>query len=354
VGHADVNFPEEIALAADCHTMLMTGDPAQARIRTAGRVDTAASQPFCHLLEAIVAGRYDFVDLICATGGDRWLSILDGVLAEEKRNDPALRFGDSCFIERLRSTGFQHRAYNLARMRDFAGYLGQRFGRPVTDTALREAIALTNETRRLLAEVSRRRKLPSPEIGGCDALRIFMASMLTPKRDFNDRVTAFLQSPPPSADRDRRARIFVSGSNVDDLALYELIESFAAVVVGEDGAFGDRYADLEIATDGDPMEALADRYTYKPLDPWMLGMRARLAYRVDAAMRAHCHGAIFFHLRRDDPVAWDWPDQKALFESRGIPVLLLRDQDYAFDAAAAAGSVAEFIDSLVGRQVAAG
>ena len=78
----------------------------------------------------------------------------------------------------------------------------------------------------------------------------------------------------------------------------------------------------------DPMEALADRYTYKPLDPWMHGRNDRIQYKVQAAVSAKAQGEIFFHLRYDDSVGWDYPDQKKELEKQGIPVLVFEEQQY--------------------------
>ena len=138
-----------------------------------------------------------------------------------------------------------------------------------------------------------------------------MASMLIPKAEYNKLLAIFLDkevSNMPKKDGTRR-RIFVSGSAVDNLQLYELIESLDAIVIGEDTAFGDRYAETLINEEIEPMEALCDRYTYKPLDPWMYGMKDRINYRVNAAVAAKAQGVIFLHLEHDDSVGWDYPDQ---------------------------------------------
>jgi benzoyl-CoA reductase/2-hydroxyglutaryl-CoA dehydratase subunit BcrC/BadD/HgdB len=80
------------------------------------------------------------------------------------------------------------------------------------------------------------------------------------------------------------------------------------------------------------MEALADRYTYKPLDPWMYGMKDRIKYRVDSAIEAKAQAEVFFQLLGDDAPAWDYPDQKRELEKLGIPILLLESQGYRISA----------------------
>jgi benzoyl-CoA reductase/2-hydroxyglutaryl-CoA dehydratase subunit BcrC/BadD/HgdB len=135
---------------------------------------------------------------------------------------------------------------------------------------------------------------------------------------------------------------------VDNLRLYELIESLPAIIVGEDTAYGDRYAETLINTEIEPMEALADRYTYKPLDPWMFGRRNRIQYKVQSASAAKAQGVIFFHILYDDAVGWDYPDQKKELEKLGIPVLVLQDQLYSLpNKDEIAEKVSAFIKTLV-------
>lgn len=352
VGYADVNCPEELIMAAGCMPLLMTGTP-DSDLATAGpRVDKAASLPARYLYDAILTGRYEFVDLICTMGGDRWIANTHGFLQEEKRLDPALRFGQLFFLERLRTTYKQHRDFNLDRLRVFRTFLEEFSGNKISEASIAAACAVTNETRSLLKQVSKLRQSTPPRISGCAALTIIMASMLMPKAEYNVLLRQFLDREVdllPYGEPDP-VRIFMSGSIVDNLQLYELIESLPVIIVGEDTALGDRYAEEQVSTVTEPMEALADRYTYKPLDPWMLGMRERIRYRVDATLAAGAQGVIFFHLRHDDCIAWDYPDQKRELEQHGIPVLAFDDQDYKITNPEAIRSrVAAFISTLQGR-----
>lgn len=348
VGYTDVNCPEEIIMAAGCLPLLMTGRP-DTGLPTAGhRVDRGSSLPVRYFYEAVLSGRYDFVDLIVTMGGDRWIANVHGFLEEERRvaqgNVP---FGASYFLERLRTRFKQHRDFNLGRLNDFRSYLAHWLGRPITTAALAEAIGVTNESRRLLRELSDRRKAPEPWLSGRDALAIYSASMLMPKARFNTLMRDFLAGSRPPASTAGKARLYMSGSIVDHLGLYELVESLPAVIVGEDTALGERYALEPVSTVLEPMDALADRYTYKPLDPWMLGMDERIRFRVDAAKAARAQGVIFFHQQNDDPVGWDYPDQKRALEAQGIPVLTLFDQDYELrDGERVRAAIAEFIQQL--------
>ncbi|MBN1850235.1 MAG: 2-hydroxyacyl-CoA dehydratase [Deltaproteobacteria bacterium] len=330
IGYTDINCPEELIIAAGCLPLLMVGDPDSDSDVDYKYMQYPVSLPIRYLYEAILTGRYNFIDLICITAGDEWQSSLHGYLNEEKRLNPSLEYKETYFLEHLRTTFKHHRDYNFGRLVAFKDYLEEFSQRKITNRALSEAIEVTNETRKLLKKLSDLRKTDPPHISGCEALPIIMASMLMPKTEYNRLLKEFLDKEVnnlPKKDASK-TRIFVSGSSVDHPKLYELIESTHAVVVGEDTAFGDRYAELLIRDDMDPMEAICDRYTYKPPDPWMLGMDETLKYRVKSVVAASAQGEIFFHIKDDQHPAWDYPDQEKELEKLGIPVLPLEPQQY--------------------------
>jgi benzoyl-CoA reductase/2-hydroxyglutaryl-CoA dehydratase subunit BcrC/BadD/HgdB len=350
VGYLDANAPEELIMAAGCLPLLMTGDPASGTEIGGKHLDGKATSTVRHLYEAILTGRYEFVDLILNIGGDKWLSNAYNFLTAEKMLDPTLKYGEVYYLERLRGTFKQHRDYNLDRLKDFREFLEAFTGKKITDASLEKAFEITNETRVLLKRVSELRRADLPRISGSEALTIYLASMLMPKAKFNELLREFLETEVQSIpEKDpAKVRLFVSGSNVDNLRLYELIESLPAIIVGEDTAYGDRYAETLINTEIEPMEALADRYTYKPLDPWMFGRRNRIQYKVQSASAAKAQGVIFFHILYDDAVGWDYPDQKKELEKLGIPVLVLQDQLYSLpNKDEIAEKVSAFIKTLV-------
>jgi len=352
VGYPDINCPEELVMAADCLPLLMTGDPGTGTEATDKHLEPYFSDSARHFYEAVVTERYHFVDLICFVAGDCSLSWIFHYFQEEKRFNPTLRIGEPYFLDRLTTTFGMDRVFNLDRLAAFRDYLEDFAGKRITIDALAQAFAITNETKRLLKEVSALRRADQPRITGSEALQIIMASMLMPKTAYNQLLRQFLENEVNSrpAQDGSRVRLFLSGSNIDNLGLYKIIETLPATIVGEDTAFGDRYSDTPIDEDLDPMEALVDRYTYKTPDPWMYGIDEIVKYRVDSAEAAKAQGVIFYQLRRDDPLAWDYSSQKRELAKRGIPILLLQEQEYKITAPEQIRAKVEaFIDTLPGR-----
>ncbi len=353
IGYSDTNCPEELVIAAGCLPLLMTGDPESDTEKTDTHLEPYFSDSVRHFYEAVVTERYHFVDLICFVTGDCSLSWIFHYFQQEKSLNPMLKMGEPYFLDRLPTRFAMDRDFNLGRLVAFRDYLEDFTGKKITNDALAGSFAVTNETRRLLKEVSALRKTDQPRITGCEALQIIMASMLMPKAAYNILLNKFLTEEVKSrpVQTSSNVRLFVSGSNLDHLRLYEIVESLPATIVGEDTAFGDRYCEMPIDESLDPMEALVDRYLNKPLDPWMYGIDEIIKYRADAAEDAKAQGVVFFQLRRDDPLAWDYPMQKKELEKRGIPILLLREQDYRISNAAEVRSKIEaFINNLFGRK----
>jgi benzoyl-CoA reductase/2-hydroxyglutaryl-CoA dehydratase subunit BcrC/BadD/HgdB len=334
IGYPHILCPEEIIMASGCRPVLMTGDVASGTEQADKHMEWFFTPDIRHLYQAILAGRYEFVDLICIPAGNDSAARMFYYLHEEKRINPAMPFKDIYFLDYLHTKYRTHRDYNYGRFVAFKEHVEEFAGKKITNETLTEAIKLTNETKRLLKEVSDLRKTFPPKISGCEALPIIMSSMLIPKAEYNNLLKQFLDEevdklPPKDV---KKARIFVSGSPIDNLGLYQLIESTKAIVVGEDIAFGDRYSDTPIDEEVDPMNALADRYTYKTPDPMMLGIMAKVKYRVDAAVAAKAEGEIFYQLQWDDMPAWDWPDQKKELEKNGIKPLSFEFQEYKISA----------------------
>ncbi|MBT8159578.1 MULTISPECIES: 2-hydroxyacyl-CoA dehydratase family protein [Arthrobacter] len=352
IGFLDTGFPEELAIAAGFHPMLLTGDPSSGTATVDPYLDLSVPSRVRHLTEAMVTGRHDSVDVLCVTGGDRWLANTHGFLEAYRQISATPDFGDVYYLERVRGTYREHRDYNLRLHREFRAYLEDRSGNVIDDGELAAAISLTNETRALLRDVAILRTGDDPRISGVDAHTITMASMLMPKKAFNAALRQFLASEVPTAPAVARdsTRVFLSGSSLDHQRLHEIVESLPAVVVGEDTEFGARYAETPINESIDPMEAIADRYTFKAPESWAFGIKRRIAMKVDAAVAARADVEVFLHLLNDTATGWDFPDQRRALQEQGIHVVALTDQDYAFDdAQAVSEKLAEFISHSSGE-----
>ncbi|MEV4900301.1 2-hydroxyacyl-CoA dehydratase family protein [Citricoccus sp. NPDC055426] len=349
LGFLDTGFPEEIAIAAGYQPMLLTGDLSRTPDLVDDHLDISAPSRIRYLYEALATGRHDACSVLCVTGGDRWIGETAGFFEVYSDVFGAPNIPHVLYLERARGTFAAHREYNRAGMELIAEQLSGIGPRTVTSERLWEAIRQVNHTRALLREVEALRAGDAPQISGVDAHAVGLAALVMPKAAFNASLEGALSNlgdaPSPSASR---PRVFLTGSAVDHSGFVRLVEELGAVVVGEDTEFGQRYAHTPVAEDGtDPFEALADRWTYKFPESWAFGRERRIGARVDMAVGAAPDGVIAIHLRGDSAYGWDYPDQAAALQERGIPTLALPDTDYAMrDETRLRASIAVFLGQL--------
>ena len=328
IGFLDTGFPEEIAMAAGMLPVLLTGDPGGSTSATNGNVDLGLPGRARQLYEGFLTGRYDFAGAVGITGGDRHLANTYGFLDARRRltgRDPGNRL---FYLERARGTYREHRDFNRDRLALFRQALAAHTGRRIDDAALSEAIALVNRTRSLLQQLAEVRVNSPGIISGTQAATISLAAMLMPKQDFNRALETLLETLPVQEPPSDRQRVFLTGSPVDHTAVHQAIEEAGATVVGENVEFCGRYADTPVREDIDPLEAIADRYTYKYPDAWAFGRDRRLARNIAMARQSGADAVLFFHSLYDSSTGWDFPDLRAGLLREGLPTVAVQDQPY--------------------------
>ena len=212
-------------------------------------------------------------------------------------------------------------------------------GTKITDERLREAIAAHNEIRSLLRQLSGLRKKEPPLISGVEMTQVTVAVIGLPVEEANvllreviDEVQARENGP-----RRKPARLLIYGSEIDDIAFLSLVEASGANVVIDDLCIGTRHYRDDVALDGDPLMALADRYLGKIMCPRTYrrspgtrqeDMDNRFGYLRTYARDYDVNGAILYIIRYCDTFEFDVPDVRDYLRDAGIPCLHLED-DYS-------------------------
>jgi len=193
---------------------------------------------------------------------------------------------------------------------------------------LSRAIAIGNKNRELLNKVAALRISEKPKISGVEALQIIGTSALMLKEEHNSLLTQFLDGADSFPERGG-VRLFIEGSDLDNLQFYELVESFNTVIVAENSNWGNRYFDDPVDESADPIEALVDRYHARPSRLRTQSSAQRVDYCVQNALKAKAQGTTFYLLEWDPALAWDQPDQKKVLDEKGIPSICFSDQKYS-------------------------
>ncbi|RPI96160.1 MAG: 2-hydroxyacyl-CoA dehydratase [Spirochaetales bacterium] len=121
----------------------------------------------------------------------------------------------------------------------------------------------------------------------------------------------------------------VSGGLCDHADIYSIIEKSGGAVVWDDLCTGSRYFEGLVSEDGDPIEALADRFTERVVCPAKhSSVSARGDNIVSIAKEHRASGVIFLLLKFCDPHSFDYPYMKEMLDREGVPSMLMEiEQD---------------------------
>ena len=256
----------------------------------------------CHygrsLLERALEGGYNFLDAQMATETctvtcrfQEHLQMMDVI----QNPDFFCEFSDVPFKKTANSVEHyekQLRAHVLEP-------LHERFGIDISDEALAAAIKQHNEVCALITEIGEHRKSLNPNITGYEFHVIQLVTLTCPKHLILPylRETAELRTREPESEPWYRCRVVLSGSENDDPAFTQLIESCGAMVVADRYCYGSLPGREQIiAAEGEsPLRATARHYLETSMCPRFMEqhvMRQRKQYLAELAKEYHADGII--------------------------------------------------------------
>ncbi len=341
IGYCLNSVPVELILAAGGDPIRLVGDPARS-VEIADRyMEEYVDGEVRALFAAAIEGDFDMLDLFVIPRSSEIYLQLYYFIKEVLKWEPAAKAPPLHLFDLLQTPHWTTAKYDLSRMRALAAQLGD-----VTDDSVREGIATANRVRQGLVAASALWQDRPRRLSGVDALKVIgAASTLTPAQAI--AALTELVADPPLPLPDRGPRLLIKGSPQHDPRATALIEDCGAQVVAHDHVAGDRTYPTLVSTDGDPWEALVQHYQRD-----IPGPRAYPQSREDAAFlalaeRVEADGVVFFHDEWDDTLGWEYPDQKAMLDARGIPSLFLKRQPYhAAPVAEQRATVTDFLDTI--------
>jgi benzoyl-CoA reductase/2-hydroxyglutaryl-CoA dehydratase subunit BcrC/BadD/HgdB len=288
VGYLCDNVPEELITAAGFLPLRLSGDP-EGGTETVGEYWDEGLVFFregfvASMLYRILHGAYDFLDYLVIPHARDSVHRLYTALLREQREQPQRRLPELAYLDSLHTTFFRTGIYNRAREIELQQTLERWSGRGMTREALQQAVALSNESRRLLKQLAALRAADPPRVTGVEALQIIGSSMFMPRQQHNELLAGFLGGADAGAAHGG-IRLYVVGSPMDNLQFYELVESCGATVVGEDNCWGNRWSDVPIDPALEPLEGIIDRYARKSPCPRMYPLRRRIDYCLGNALQ---------------------------------------------------------------------
>jgi bzd-type benzoyl-CoA reductase N subunit len=213
-------------------------------------------------------------------------------------------------------------------------------GMEITDKKLREAVDQHNRQRSLLRELYDLRKPEPPLIAGSEVLETLRAVMALPVTEANQLLIDIINEVKERKDKpEGGTRLLVHGPEIDDPALFRLIEELGANVVVDDSCIGTRYFWHDVGKTADPLDGIATRYLSKIYCPRTIrgkglgwasyeeDLEERFGHIRDMARDFSVAGAILYIMRQCDLHQYDVPELRDYLAKQGLQVLHL-ESDY--------------------------
>ena len=332
VGYVCTYAPEEIILAAGAHPLRLFG--------TTGSIERADAhlQSYCcslvrGVLEEGLKGGTDFLD------GMVFPHTCDSIqrLSDLWRMNVTQGFHlDAVLPVKLDTQSA--RQYMIDVLHRFRTDLERELDCSITDENLSKAIRLMNEIRLLLRRIYELRSDQPGLMTGDTLYSIVKATMIMNRarcREILQEIVEKMEAAKLSSEEGTASksgphtkRLLMAGGICNQPQIHDMIEAAGGAVIWDDFCTGSRYFETLVATDKDPITAIADRFIQRAVCPAKhAGLRNRAEDLIRMAHEKKAKGVVFLYLKFCDPHAFDYPYLKAALDQEGIPSLLLEVED---------------------------
>jgi hypothetical protein len=292
VGYVGADVPRELIEAAGHFALRLASvdvDPRRADRILGPGVDEATRL----LLAGLLEGAYPIDRLVLCHDDDHTVRLYTALRMLD------LPGVDLWFLDLLHQPRASTDAYDRARLRELAAWLGDT-------SSLPDSIAAANRSRALGDRLQMLRRAGG--VSGADALALLGAGTALPASVYAALLDAAL------ADLDHQGSgrsVLLLGSDHDRDDVYAAVDELGAIVVAETHGFGEALLAGRVEEEGDPLDALVRHYRPRP-----------------RTTPAAADVQIAWVRRGDESRAWSLPaEQRRL----GAPIVTLRSRPYRLD-----------------------
>ena len=220
-------------------------------------------------------------------------------------------------------------AYFTDQFSAWSDRLEKDFRVEISEERLKEAMALMNEHRQLIAEIFEKQKEYPPRYAGSDLLRLLTAEATEPKRVMTARLKEAAGCSQDAPEQKTQPRLLVMGNVIHRPALFEMVEKAKGSIVIFDTCNGlKHYTDL-VDDVGSPLNSLARRYLLKPSCARMPGFESRLRRLKKLIKDYGIQGVIYSSLKFCDYSLFETPQMEMFLKEQNLPILVL-ENDYVW------------------------
>lgn len=219
------------------------------------------------------------------------------------------------------NTGQGAREFYRHTLNELTGKLAEVGGMTGPDS-LQRSLDLYAEIRKTLLRLHELRALGMFTGPARDFYTIIEAGFSLPPEDYITYLTNLIGGlENKMAFQENGIPVLVSGSIVEQMWIFDLIEAAGGKVVADDLCNGYRYCEPADGSGADPMERLIDRYIHRFPCPARSTIEDRIPRVRELVERSGARGVIFLFQKFCTPHLADYPALAGELKSIGIPVL---------------------------------
>ena len=338
------DVPDELVLAAGLFPVQVYADPAKKLVYTDQILEFAFDPVVRKQFEKLVDGTYkELADFLAVSNSTDVLIRVFLYLREILRSMPEQPVPPTTFIDMLFTRNRMHQERNELIFSLFKKQLEDWTGRTITDEDIKAAAAVCNANRAALRRIGELRHGEEVRINGTEALVIIGSGFFMDKKEHTalvEKIADAAANWPVITGK----RVFLTGSNQEDLTVYSMIEEAGGVVIAEDHDWGDRSYERDFNMDYPVIRAIVDRYMLRSYS----SKKAVVSQRIEAldaeVAAAKADAVIFYTNIYEDSASWDYPGQKKSLDAKGIPNACFAKMQYPAEAnEGLAEKIAQFI-----------
>ncbi|MGQ9427369.1 2-hydroxyacyl-CoA dehydratase subunit D [Gilvimarinus sp. F26214L] len=340
VGYLSNNVPLEIIHAAGMLPFHLQGDPQQEPALANEYMEPAFDPVTRSVFNRLLAGEYDFLDLIVLPRSNDAHQRLYYYLCEMKRAHSRFPLPPVFLVDILHSPRESTAAHNRKKITEFARFLEDQSGTTLDDAALARAIEQYNCARHRLNSITQLRAEASVHLSSTLVHQLYTAARSIAITDFNSLVETLPTELPHGEGAKNQTPIVLAGNGPDHPGLHTLIDDLGGRVAGDYHSLGNHFLAGRVDENLDPMEALSRYYGKTRSSRTFMDAEDLITF----ARQQSAAGILFFYMHREEALTWHYPRQRDAAQSAGLKTLLLSEQDYDLNTEAIRPLLEEFLN----------
>jgi len=244
--------------------------------------------------------------------------------------------------------------FALKELESYKTSLEEFTGKKISDDSLSSSIEIYNENRRLLERVYEIRREKPAILKAREVMQIVWSSMLMPKEDHNELLKELIKGMEAKTveTKEDKIRVIPVGCLCQTLQfdILDLIEDLGMIIPDDDLYIGSRYFANKVNFNGNPIEALADRYLTKtPLCPTKGVWDIHWGDEAIKKMKDNnAKGIISILVKYCPPHACYYPDFRSKMDKEGIHEIMIQMEHEIITLEAIKTRLQSFVEILEG------